>query len=213
MKKLIVMAVIVLMFNGLTQASVIAKYEFGDYPSYTLDPSIQGEHIIASDFGYFGDGTTDFADHSENGGAYQAYGGWPDDEYTADYFHFTITIEPGWSLDLDKQSIWFDASIGSMTGPWSAKVTYLGSSEIPIGNEFEIGGGWYTYKTYQSVPSAGLTGEVEFRIYGNDATSGGSFSIDNVILNGSINQIPEPATMCLLGLGALSLLRRNRRFR
>ncbi len=38
-----------------------------------------------------------------------------------------------------------------------------------------------------------------------------SWAIDNVVVAGKTNAIPEPATLALVGLGALSLLRRRRK--
>ena len=214
MRKLVIMAVIVLAFTDLTQASVVVvKYDFGTYGNETLAPSETVAHITGGSFGYIGDGTTGFTDYSGNGEAYQAYGGWPDSVY-ADYFYFDVTIESGWKIDLDDISVEFDASTTNMSGPDSAKVTYLGNPETIINDNLEIGGSsWFGYGTYLAHPPTGLTGVVEFRIYGKGATANGSFSIDNVILNGTVSQIPEPATMCLLvGLGGLALLR-NRKFR
>ncbi len=210
MKKLLTIAVIILAVSGLTQATTIVKYDFGpNYIDRTLDASIVADHITASNFNYPGDGTTAFIDHSGNGQGYQAYGHWPHDNYSLECFCFAVTIESGWSLDLDVQSIWFDANTSDMSGPNLGKVTYLsGDSETILIEDLEIGGSsWWTYKTYLTPPLTGLTGDVRFRIYGKDATNGGSFSIDNVILNGTVNPIPEPTTICLLGLGALSLIR------
>jgi hypothetical protein len=191
MKNKIFFVISALLFTFSTAfADVMVKYEFGVYPNGTLVPSIQADHISASNFGYVGDGAASFPDHSGYGQAYEINGGWPHDEY-ADYFHFTVTIASGWSLDLDVRSIWFDFDTDVMSGPWLGKVTYLGSPETRIGSEFEIASsGWWTRKTYQSVPTTGLTGVVEFRIYGKDATGGGSFAIDNVILNGTLIALP-----------------------
>lgn len=200
----------VLAFGGLTQATVIVKYDFGTFNNETLAPSSPADHITASSFGYVGDGDADFTDHSSPGQAYEVYGGWPHDEY-ADYFYFTVAIESGWSLNLDARCIWFDASTSNMSGPTEGKVTYLNISETILRDNIEIGGSsWYTYKTNSTPTPTGLTGTIEVRIYGKDATSGGSFTVDNVILNGTVQQIPEPATVALLSLGALSLLRRKK---
>jgi hypothetical protein len=135
--------------------------------------------------------------------------GWLHDDYL-NYFSFTITIEPGWSFDLDKRSVKFDSYISTMSGPYQAKVTYLGNPETTIGGEFDIAAsGWSDWGTYTNSPPTGLTGTVEFRIYARDAAAdGGDFAIDNVTLNGTM--IPEPATICLLGFGALSLIRRKK---
>ena len=214
MKKLLTIAIIVLAVSCLAQATnvtTIVKYDFGTYNNETLAPSIQAAHITASSFGYIGDGTAGFTSSGHPDSARQVDGGWPDDEY-ADYFSFTVTIESGWSLDLDVSSVAFDAKTTNISGPDSAKVTYLlGASETTFNDGIEIGGSsWHSYDTYKLQPPTGLTGVVEFRIYGKDATASGQFDIDNVILNGTINAIPEPTTICILGLGALSLVRRKK---
>jgi hypothetical protein len=213
MKKLITIAIIVLAISCLTQASEIVKYEFGTYSQPTLAPSSPADHITASYFSYYGDGDADYTDHGSGMNPEQAYevvGGWLHDDYL-NYFSFTITIESGWSLDLANGSVKFDADPSTMTGPYQAKVTYLGDPETIIGSEFEIAtSGWWTFGAYQNPPPTGLTGTVDFRIYARDATGGGILAIDNVILNGTTAQIPEPTTICLLGLGALSLIRRKK---
>jgi len=190
MKNLMFFIILVLLFaTSASMAEVVVKYDFGAYPSNTLAP-IVAEHISASNFGHVGGGTASYTYHSGNGDGYQFSGGWPDNEYSA-YFYFTVTIASGWSLNLDVRSIWFDFNTNVSYGPWLGKVTYLGNPETPIGGEFELASsGWWTRKTYQSIPTTGLTGVVEFRIYGKDATSGGSFAIDNVILNGTLIALP-----------------------
>jgi hypothetical protein len=188
MKKLI--TIIVLAISAAAFADVIVKYDFGVYPNGTLVPSIQADHILATNFGYVGDGAAYFIDHSGNGQAYQIYGGWPGSEYS-DYFHFTVTIAAGWSLNLDAYCIWFDAKTTNMSGPNLGKVTYLGNPETILRDNIEIGGNsWYTYKTNSTPTPTGLTGNVEFRIYGKDATAYSQFSIDNVILNGTLIELP-----------------------
>ncbi|MHB0945959.1 MAG: hypothetical protein ACYC3B_02190 [Sedimentisphaerales bacterium] len=175
---------------GIAGAEVIVKYDFGVYPNGTLVPSIQANHISAGNFGYVGDGAASFADHSGYGLAYQIYGGWPGSTYS-DYFCFTVTIAAGWSLNLDSRCVWFDAATTSMNGPNLGKVTYLGNPETILRDNIEIGGsGWYTYKTNSTPTPTGLTGTIEFRIYGKDATAYGQFSIDNVILNGTLIELP-----------------------
>ncbi|MGA2915746.1 MAG: PEP-CTERM sorting domain-containing protein [Sedimentisphaerales bacterium] len=212
MKNLITIAVIILAVSGLTHATTsntIVKYDFGIYNYETLDPCNPADHISASDFGYVGDGATSFTDHSGYGEGYQVYGGWPYSEYS-DYFYFTVAIAPGWSLDLDATGLEFDASTTNMSGPNLGRVTYLGNPETIMRDNIEIGGSsWWNYDTYSLLPPTGLTGSVEFRIYGREAYTYGTFSVDNVILNGTVNQIPEPTTICLLGLGALSLVRKK----
>jgi hypothetical protein len=208
MKKLLTIAFIVLAVSCLTQATEIVKYDFGSYPTLVFTPTIGAEHITAGNFSYVGDGSTSSCTGNGGGYGYQVNGGWLKDGYL-NYFSFTISIESGWSLNLDKKSVKFDASPSTMTGPRLARVTYLGNPEIAIGSEIDIStSGWWTFGAYENPPITGLTGTIEFRIYARDATDGGILDIDNVTLNGTL--IPEPATIALLSLGALSLLRRKK---
>ncbi|NQT51620.1 PEP-CTERM sorting domain-containing protein, partial [bacterium] len=51
-------------------------------------------------------------------------------------------------------------------------------------------------------------GSVGYRVYGSDGLTAGAVNFDNLEVT---HLIPEPATLALLGLGGLSLLRRRRR--
>ncbi|MGD0786139.1 MAG: PEP-CTERM sorting domain-containing protein [Sedimentisphaerales bacterium] len=214
MKKLLTITIIVLAVSCLTQASVIVNYDFGStYALRTLDPSIQAAHITGGSFSYTGDGSTpSYRTGSDGtGNSYGVDNGWDDSAYE-DYFYFTVTIDNGWSFDVS--SLQFDSKVSEMYGPENAKVTCLGASETTIESGINI---WYSGWQYGSATNIaddslpnGLTGNVTFRIYAKDTQMGygGSFAVDNVILNGSM--IPEPTTICMLGLGALSLIRRKK---
>lgn len=213
MKKLLTIATIVLTVSCPTQANIIVKYDFGPtYATRTLAPSAEADNISGSDFGYTGSSSADYTEHSGYGEAYNVYGGWDDISYT-DYFYFTVTIDDGWSLDVT--SLQFDSKVSNMYGPEYARVTYVINPENIIEDNIDI---WYSgwqdddaTNTAMATPPTGqgLTGDVIFRIYAKGAGSGGGgFAVDNVILNGIVT--PEPATIALLGLGSLTLLRRKR---
>jgi hypothetical protein len=217
MKKLVSVcaaAGFILAVSSLVQATVIVKYGFGKYP-YTLAPTEEAANISGSNFAYHGNSTyTSFTTGSGGGsdGAYQADGGdgWNDNDYE-DYFYFTVTIAPGWSLDVS--SLEFDSDVGSMSGPEYAKVT---CDNAVIETDIFIWASGWQYGSYRNIAAdflpTGLTGSVEFHIYAKETEMGygGSFAVDNVILNGTVSQVPEPATIGILGLGALTLLRRKK---
>jgi hypothetical protein len=206
MKRLIVMAVIVLALNGLTQASVVVvKYDFGTSGHETLAPSQTATHITAGDFGYSGSVSPMYWGGSE-GRAYAVSGGW--NEYE-NFFHFTISIAAGWELDVS--SLQFDSMSSYAYGPKYAQVTYGANANV-IETDIFIGDvGWTLGRTADNTLPTGLKGNVEFSIYAKGGSgTGGFLALDNVTLNGSVFQNPEPATICLLGLGALSLLRKKK---
>jgi PEP-CTERM motif len=213
MNKLIVMAVIVLAASGLTQASTIVKYDFGDSSNATLAPSEQDVHVSASNFGYSGDRSPMSWGGSE-GEAYAVSGGW--DAYQ-NFFDFTVTIDAGW--DLHVASLQFDTMTSYAYGPEYAQVTYGANADVIATDMYIRDTGWTLGHTADSTPPTDLTGNVEFRIYAKAGSVSGSFlAVDNVTLNGSVSQIPElpttqipePTTICILGLGALGLIRRKK---
>ena len=189
-KTILMLSILVFTFRS-AKAEVIVKYDFGTaYNLATLAPCIVADHISVSNFGYVGNGTASFSNRTGYGAYYEIYGGWPGSEYS-NYFYFSVTIASGWSLNLDTRSIWFDARTTSMSGPNVGKVTYLTGAETILNDNLEIGGtSWYTYKTYMASAPTGLTGNVVFRIYGKDATTYGTFSVDNIILNGTLVALP-----------------------
>jgi PEP-CTERM motif len=220
MKKLIVMVVIVLAFSGLTRASLIVKYDFGDGPNATLAPSEQDVHVSASNFGYSGDRSPMSWGGSE-GEAYAVSGGW---SAYQNFFDFTVTIDAGWELDV--ASLQFDSMTSYASGPKYAQVTYGANADVIATDMFIWGIGWTLGHTADNTPPTDLTGNVEFRIYAKSGlVSSSFFAVDNVALNGSVSQIPEPimpqivqlttvapepATICVLGLGALGVIRRKK---
>jgi len=129
---------------------------------------------------------------------------------SGNYFYFSVTPAEGYELNI--AGLQFDdnkdASLGTT---W--QVTYLlGSTESSAGTG-SIHQGWSSTPMntidLSTIPALqNITDIVTFRI----AALGGSndnkiWRLDNVTLTGEV--IPEPATVCLLGLGGL-LLRMKR---
>ena len=61
------------------------------------------------------------------------------------------------------------------------------------------------------VLGAGESGRFVFNFSGGGLSSSSSGSIDNIALTGQVAAIPEPSSLALLGLGAISLITRRRR--
>lgn len=132
------------------------------------------------------------------------------------YVQFTIT--PGASpINID--SLQFLDSRGSTSETRGFAVrssldnytsTLISVADIPT--QYVEGGDWQ----FQDVDLSGnaafqnLTGPVTFRFYVfiSGVTSSRAVNFDDITINGSI--VPEPATLCLLGLGALCMARRHR---
>jgi choice-of-anchor C domain-containing protein len=117
-------------------------------------------------------------------------------------------IKQTFSTVLNKlYSVTFDMA-GNPTGPPTTKlmrVEAAGDSndfsfDMTVGNHTLGDMGWV--KCFWQFTATGTETTLEF--YSLDETGDFGPALDNVVV------VPEPATICLLGLGALSLLRRKR---
>jgi hypothetical protein len=130
---------------------------------------------------------------------------------TTDYFTWTLTPAAGYQLDLVSFSYTGQASA---SGPTTfAFRSSIDSFTANIGTPTVSG----TTITLSSSAFQGLTGPIEFRLYGWNASGAtGTFSVNDFTFNGTLSAsaIPEPSTYAamagLLTLGAAAV-RRHRR--
>ena len=135
------------------------------------------------------------------------------------YFGFTVEADAGYTLDLDSFQFDVSASSGGNSASFqvygkigagsfaaitsNTAITTINTSSTATVGPFALG------SAYDDVP-AGTN--VEFRVYlADDVDTSSAHSFDDVIVNGSVALIPEPATLALLGLGGAVMLAGRRR--
>jgi len=133
----------------------------------------------------------------------------------SDYFTFTLEASSSYSFSLSSMVFNWQAS---GTGPQSfalfSSVTGFTDSDA-LDDWVGVGNGVTETADLSGVSALqGVSGPIEFRVYGYGAsgtggTGGFEGSGDDIIVNGTV-AIPEPATMSLLGLGALAMVLRRK---
>lgn len=83
-----------------------------------------------------------------------------------------------------------------------------GPNDLPIGSDGFLDGESYFPVGPGSFSDAGNTGNAPWRLVIIDDAAGGEGSFDSFTLRGVI--VPEPATVSLLAIGAIAVLRRRR---
>ncbi len=204
----LVAGAIFLVVSGTASAAIITQYTFYDSGD-TYSATTEASNITASDYDTNASNRAFSSDVPTGGGPTSITSdGW---NVADKYYFFSLTVDGGYELTLD--SLTFDYSADA-SGVDTYDVRY---STDGFGSSTSIGSGaltkdgtWYSVAANTGLPDTGLTGTVSFRMYGSGANSAGKDWLhDNVTVNGSV--IPEPATLGLLVLGGLTLLRRRRK--
>ncbi|TNJ39827.1 PEP-CTERM sorting domain-containing protein [Chlorobaculum thiosulfatiphilum] len=123
-----------------------------------------------------------------------------------DYLSFTIDANTGYEISFS--SIDFNTQRSS-NGPSSAVVEY----SLDGGNTFQTIGSViiinqaataYSFDTSGISDIQNLEDPITFRLYGYNArNNGGTLSINNYSFNGSVEAVPEPQSLMLIGVGSL----------
>lgn len=143
-------------------------------------------------------------------------------EATADYVQFSVAPAAGYELDLS--SLTMDVIRGSTSATRGYYVrssvdgyasNLLYQANIPTANSEGATGTWLPQNANLSGLAAmqNVTTPVSFRIYAfitGGGTVDSAINFDNIVVNGAVSVVPEPAILGLLGVAGLVLARRHR---
>jgi len=205
-------------------AAIISQYTFDNPTGSATNPasSIVAGGTSSSDFGV-GAGFTGTAQTVEYAFVSQSLGlelgvgsDLADAISTNEYFTFSMTINEGVTADLTNLTLDVARStngaqdfyvFSSITGFTTADVLDSATGVATTGSSIDV--------DLSGSEFQGLTNEtVEFRVYVDNryfnANGGSGTYVDNVTLNGTV-AVPEPSSLALLGLGALTITARRKR--
>lgn len=207
MKKLLIgLAALALVASA--QAALIAEYTFtGSSPADSAGYANMTAGNFSVSAGTLVYTTSGSASWATAGGAVpvaDSSGGWnAPDQASAKYFYFTITPNAGYFITITGLDFIYNVTAAAAQNlGWSINTSvqdsFARASTLPIAYSSTI--------TPLNVFEA-----TQIRIQGWAATStGGNLRLDNVRLYGDVQPIPEPATLGLLGLGALAMVLRRK---
>lgn len=221
---LVVPGAIALGAAGPASADVITDYRFDNGSAASSDTELNSD---AGDFG-FSDTTNDGDSAVETGLSASSDSTFLRSDATGstqnealdddDFFEFTVTADAGYELNLD------DLALDGFSEPRGVTMTiYLQSSLGGFGSANPvIASGTFIEAPMTSPDSLTLDlgaaqfdglSSITFRLFiSDDKTQNNQIGrLDNIRLSGVVSLIPEPASVALLGLGALMIGARRRR--
>jgi len=136
-----------------------------------------------------------------------------------DYFTFSLLASSGYEFSLSSMDFQFQRS-GSGPNAFAlfSSVGGFAAAGDAIDDWTSVGNGDSRSSTLSGISGLqDVSGTIEFRVYGYGATgSAGSGRFEgsgnDIVVNGTVAAaaVPEPATMTLLGLGALAMVLRRK---
>ncbi|MEM7392672.1 MAG: PEP-CTERM sorting domain-containing protein, partial [Verrucomicrobiota bacterium] len=125
-----------------------------------------------------------------------------------DYWGFTVTVDPQLTMDLTSL-VFFGQTQSSGPEEWELRYSLDGFAAPLAGGLLAT----TNQAEFIALSNTGLTGSVEFRLYGFNAgnnTASDHWLLGGMTLRGDISPIPEPGTgvILLVGLMLIGLVRK-----
>ena len=193
---------IVLLCCASSQANVLVSFNFDNG---TGDISMEAAGLMATPFASVV-GSANWVDHPGNGKAIGAVGF----KDSGNYFTFTLTVPAGYKVDVT--GLQFDdvKENGMNASNWLLKYQ-VGSGPLTNGPGGSVHSSWAS----NTAALSGLTNlqntTLIFRLAPTSPSNNTKhWYLDNATLSGTVTVVPEPATVAILALGGLALLRKRK---
>lgn len=189
----------------------LAKYEFGTTAAGSISVTTEAQFLTLGDISSAtGSGTANNGSPVAPTGTSRGYfftaSSWTN--ANNNYFEFTLTVDADYEVSLSSLSVYYRATT---TGPTSYTIDINSGSTTATGS-LTNDASWYSLS--EDFTNVKLTGTNTVRIYASGASStAGTLRIDDLLLKGSVSQIPEPSTYAaiLAALGFLAIALRRRK--